>query len=95
MKINFLNYQTGLSSAASVSLVNNNINVLDPSSFEGVIQSLIPTGKLLLDGNPLTCGCEVAWVVTDASYLTVVSDGRCVNGTRLTTLDPNYYLQNC
>lgn len=88
-------YRTGLSPVTSVSFVNNYISVLDRSSFEGVIQSLVPSGKLLLDGNPLTCGCEVAWVVIDTSYLTVVGDGRCVNGTRLTALDPNYYSQNC
>ena len=71
------------------------MSALDRLSFEGVIQALMPSGTLLLDGNPLTCGCEVAWIVTDPAYLTVASDGRCVNGTRLTNLDPNYYVQNC
>lgn len=88
-------YILGVTSAASVSLVNNYIATLDQSSFETVIQALLPTGKLLLDGNPLTCGCDVAWVVTDASYLTVANDARCVNGTRLINLDPNYFMSNC
>ncbi|XP_057366749.1 oplophorus-luciferin 2-monooxygenase non-catalytic subunit-like [Daphnia carinata] len=89
------NWITGVSTATSVQLVNNYISVLDQASFEGVIQALMPSGKMLLDGNPLTCGCEVAWVVTNSAYLTVANDARCVNGTRLANLDPNYFLQNC
>ena len=76
-------------------MVNNYINILAPESFESVILALSPTGKLLLDGNPLTCDCSVAWIVTQPAYLSIVSDGRCVNGTKLTSLNLNYFVDNC
>lgn len=84
-----------MSSTTSLQLLNNYIRLLDQSLFEELITAMLPSGKILLDGNPLACGCEIAWVVTNTDYKAVVSDARCVNGTRLVNLDPNYFLQNC
>lgn len=85
----------GLSPTTTLGLLNNYISLLDSITFESIITALVPTGKLLMDGNPLECGCEVAWVVTNAAYMTVVDDARCANGTRLNRLDPSYFQTNC
>ena len=79
----------------SVGLVNNYIRKLNQTAFEEPIKALQPSGKLFLDGNPLGCGCDVAWAVTDPAVMSIISDARCANGTRLTNLDPNYFVQNC
>ena len=80
--------------------MNNNLVTLDRNIFLPVVESLLgragaASGQLLIDGNPLECGCDIAWLVTNSSLLNVVSDGHCVNGTKLTHLDSNFFQQSC
>lgn len=90
-----ISLQSGLTPSVSLQLVNNYIRQLNRTSFEEPIKALQPSGTMLLDGNPLGCGCDVAWAVTDPAVMAVISDARCANGTRLTSLNPDYFLQNC
>ena len=48
-------------------------------------------------GNPLTCGCDLAWIVTNPDHLkkVTINDPTCQNGTLLSDLNPQVYNDNC
>ena len=82
----------GFSSNTSLQLVNNNINRLPREIFQPLVENL---AEMLIDGNPLDCGCDIAWLITNPSLLNVVHDAHCLNGTRITNLDAAYFRNNC
>lgn len=62
---------------------------------EAVFGELMPFTTLLgLEANPLSCGCDIAWLVLNPTYLGVVG-GTCADGTNLQDLDPQYFTDNC
>jgi len=85
-------WMTGFSSNTSLQLVNNNINRLPREIFQPLVENL---AEMLIDGNPLDCGCDIAWLITNPSLLNVVHDAHCLNGTRITNLDAAYFRNNC
>ncbi|XP_071551793.1 oplophorus-luciferin 2-monooxygenase non-catalytic subunit-like [Panulirus ornatus] len=51
---------------------------------------------LHLRSNPLTCGCDIAWIMLNTTLLSLVSvDTTCASGETLVNLDPSYYEQLC
>lgn len=52
--------------------------------------------NLTYTDNPLTCGCDIAWLITNEVYMKLLSgDESCHSGELLTDLDPAMYLQLC
>ena len=47
--------------------------------------------------NPLACGCDMAWIVLNPDYMIKLdhSSPTCADGTLLTDLDPQYYIDLC
>lgn len=46
--------------------------------------------------NPLACGCDLAWLVTNPDYMDkIISYATCDNGTYLSELDPQLYIDMC
>ena len=46
--------------------------------------------------NPLECGCDVSWIITNPIWRDLVTDGTiCANGTYFNQLDPKYYEEQC
>jgi len=87
---------TGMSSSTTLNLVGNYITQLPESVFQPIVDLFSQgTGQLLVDGNPMECGCEVAWIIINTEYLSHVPDGRCVNGTKFVNLNPAFYVNNC
>lgn len=64
---------------------------------EDVFRELLPfTTSLIMFDNPLHCGCDIAWLVTNATYLEKMDDRTtCQDGTAVLDLTPDYYLQYC
>ncbi|KAK7067278.1 hypothetical protein SK128_002642 [Halocaridina rubra] len=47
-------------------------------------------------GNPITCGCNIAWIVTNDNYFERVEPAStCENGDTFEELDPNFFEANC
>ena len=95
LKSDFLVF-LGMSSSTTLNLVGNYITQLPESVFQPIVDLFSQgSGQLLVDGNPMECGCEVAWIIINSEYLSHVPDGRCVNGTKFVNLNPAYYVNNC
>ncbi|XP_042892633.1 oplophorus-luciferin 2-monooxygenase non-catalytic subunit-like [Penaeus japonicus] len=72
--------------AGSLWLNGNLLKGLDESAFRPILTEV---GSLYLAGNPLSCGCDIAWLVTRPSLLAkVADDATCSNGQLLADLDP-------
>jgi len=50
----------------------------------------------LFIGNPLACGCDLAWLVLNQDWMGKVGNtAECTDGTRLVDLVPAVYEANC
>ncbi|CAL4150297.1 unnamed protein product, partial [Meganyctiphanes norvegica] len=79
-------------SNVEILLMNNAIETLPETVFKPLLAS---NNVLRLEGNPLGCGCDVAWLVTDSSFHHLVSDATCYDGEVLINLDPTFYEDFC
>jgi len=77
----------------TVYLERNLITTLDIVAF----QSLFDRSQgIKLTGNPLSCGCDMAWIVTNSTYLGKIdSTATCEDGTTIQNLDPSVFEQSC
>ncbi|XP_042216497.1 oplophorus-luciferin 2-monooxygenase non-catalytic subunit-like [Homarus americanus] len=84
---------SGLISGDFVYLYSNELTEL----VEEVWQPLIMFGVYLdFRFNPLTCGCDIAWIVLNPSILSHIdSDTTCSNGQFIVDLDPAIYEKEC
>ncbi|KAK3890728.1 hypothetical protein Pcinc_005332 [Petrolisthes cinctipes] len=49
-----------------------------------------------LVGNPLSCGCEITWLVTNSTYMGQLDDDTaCFNGELVSDLDPDLFEMLC
>ncbi|XP_042228814.1 oplophorus-luciferin 2-monooxygenase non-catalytic subunit-like [Homarus americanus] len=64
---------------------------------EEVWRPLLLNGvRLKLRDNPLTCGCDIAWVVLNNNFLSHIDDRTtCSDGEPLVDLDPTWYEEMC
>ncbi|XP_027239483.2 oplophorus-luciferin 2-monooxygenase non-catalytic subunit-like [Penaeus vannamei] len=83
---------TGLGDG-EVQLNENSLTVLE----EDVFGAFLSAGATLeIDDNPLGCGCEIAWLVTNSAYMSLISPGAsCYDGELLANLDPTIYEDFC
>jgi len=75
-------------------LSGNELTALDQEVFEPLF---IRSSFVDLNYNPLTCGCDIAWLVTNTSLMAKVvdNDPMCADGTVVHTLDPSTYELYC
>ncbi|XP_045133453.1 oplophorus-luciferin 2-monooxygenase non-catalytic subunit-like isoform X2 [Portunus trituberculatus] len=79
-------------------LLNNQITTLGEASWRPVFHAISEHGDglVMLDGNPLDCGCSLAWLVTSSSFLSHLALGAtCANGTAIHDLNPSAFDHNC
>ncbi|CAG0888219.1 unnamed protein product [Darwinula stevensoni] len=82
---------TGLTADTRVNLHYNRISSLREESLRGMLEALSPgTGQLDVYGNPVECGCSMAWIVLDPEFLKSVK-GECKDGTAFQELDPGSF----
>ncbi|CAG0892362.1 unnamed protein product [Darwinula stevensoni] len=86
---------TGLVPDTFINLGQNVIEELHEASFRPMVEILAQgTGSLDLHGNPLSCWCDLAWLVTNEVLRPKVT-GTCKSGTRLEDLDPQFFEDLC
>ncbi|ROT78841.1 hypothetical protein C7M84_002442 [Penaeus vannamei] len=79
-------------------LDQNNISKIAVGAItEDVFGAFLSAGATLeIDDNPLGCGCEIAWLVTNSAYMSLISPGAsCYDGELLANLDPTIYEDFC
>ncbi|CAG0884900.1 unnamed protein product [Darwinula stevensoni] len=70
----------------NIELNDNDIAVLSKESFLPMLDILSKgNGVLDLSGNPIRCGCDMAWLVLGEKYIRNLS-GKCHNGTEFKDL---------
>ncbi|KAK8723109.1 hypothetical protein OTU49_011846 [Cherax quadricarinatus] len=99
-KITGISYDAfqGLLPDAVVSMRNNTVVELDEDSWSHLFDQLVPTGTLDLAGNPLRCGCDMAWILfspqqTDLSIFTNTTT--CKSGGQVIHLDVQLFCDLC
>jgi len=85
---------SGLSANTLILLHNNKFRILSESTFRNFVERVmkipLATGLIDLDNNPLECGCDVKWIVSDLKATGVMRNARCANGIPLAEVDPEY-----
>ncbi|KAK8402674.1 hypothetical protein O3P69_000789 [Scylla paramamosain] len=92
------NFFSGTGKQTYLELLNNQITTLAEEAWRPVFQAISDPGDglVMLDGNPLDCGCSLAWLVTSSSFLSHLARGAtCANGTAIHDLDPSAFDHNC
>ncbi|XP_037804671.1 oplophorus-luciferin 2-monooxygenase non-catalytic subunit-like [Penaeus monodon] len=83
---------TGIS-GADLRLDGNSLTVLDEAVFRPLLEDKV---SIFLEGNPLSCECDVAWLVTRPDLMAwIADDAACFNGQLLADLDPAMYENLC
>ncbi|XP_037802462.1 oplophorus-luciferin 2-monooxygenase non-catalytic subunit-like [Penaeus monodon] len=76
-------------SDGKVDISNNNLTALKEDVFRPI---LAEDTALDAKDNPLTCGCDIAWLIRDAPLLALVAEGAaCFNGELLADLDAGLF----
>ncbi|KAK3867760.1 hypothetical protein Pcinc_026805 [Petrolisthes cinctipes] len=96
-------YSNDLTSIAEGALVGLKGGTLDVQNnqltelAEAVFRPLMDDGvDVYASGNPLDCGCEIAWLVTSSTYMNQLDDdASCTSGQLVTELDPDMYSVIC
>lgn len=74
-------------------LGSNQLPILDEVVFAEVFPVL---DFLFIAGNPLECGCDIAWLVLNRDWMGKIGNtAECVDGVRLVDLDPAEFEANC
>ncbi|CAL4073416.1 unnamed protein product [Meganyctiphanes norvegica] len=64
-----------------INLESNKLTILPSDVWQGVVLQNV---KLRIKGNPLLCGCDVAWAVLDPLFITHLEGAICADGHKLT-----------
>ncbi|XP_047471334.1 oplophorus-luciferin 2-monooxygenase non-catalytic subunit-like [Penaeus chinensis] len=76
-------------SGGNVDVSNNSLKALKEDVFRPI---LAEEAALDIKDNPLTCGCDIAWLIRDSSLLKLVAEGAaCFDGELLADLDPGMF----
>ncbi|CAL4126386.1 unnamed protein product [Meganyctiphanes norvegica] len=68
---------------------SNSLSTLEEATWRPCLEA---GGKLWAAGNPLVCGCDIAWLFGDDQLLEQVDDGAtCTDGENLHDLDPSIF----
>lgn len=96
ISIVFPNFVTGLvdSDTTLLDLSSNSIELLDEAVWRDIFLD-IGIGTINLADNPLTCGCEIAWLVDSPSLMDVLTDETlCLTGNPVNEL-PSDAFDDC
>lgn len=76
----------------SVYLQNNLLEVFEENIFGPIVYHI----DVYLEGNPLTCGCDMAWLVLNETLKGMIIDNpTCKDGTKFNELNPDFYEKFC
>ncbi|CAL4175996.1 unnamed protein product [Meganyctiphanes norvegica] len=66
----------------------NSLSTLDEATWRPYLEV---GGELLAAGNPLVCGCDIAWLFGEDQLLEQVHEATCTDGENLHDLDPEMF----
>ncbi|XP_063595290.1 oplophorus-luciferin 2-monooxygenase non-catalytic subunit-like [Penaeus indicus] len=76
-----------------LNLQENSLKVLEEEVFRPFVQG---GTTVALNGNPLSCGCDIAWLVVNGAFMDLISEGTtCSDGEFLSDLDPAIFQDLC
>ncbi|XP_063887947.1 oplophorus-luciferin 2-monooxygenase non-catalytic subunit-like [Scylla paramamosain] len=75
----------GVQAPSYIELSHNALTTLQEAVWRPVMARGV---TVMLQGNALSCGCVIAWLVRDPTLLTKAQGARCADGRWLTDLDP-------
>nr|XP_027214382.1 oplophorus-luciferin 2-monooxygenase non-catalytic subunit-like [Penaeus vannamei] len=87
----------GMSGHGFLSMVRNKMEYLESTVWLPIFEQAI-NGSINLAGNPLVCGCDIAWLMlaADDRYLSVLTETTtCNEGTVVHSLDKQYFVEHC
>ncbi|CAG0901740.1 unnamed protein product [Darwinula stevensoni] len=85
----------GIQSNTRIVLRENVITELTEASFRPIVEILSQgDGEMDVYGNPVECGCSIAWLILNPDFLGRVI-GACADGTNFQDLDPNIFQDFC
>ncbi|XP_042216513.1 oplophorus-luciferin 2-monooxygenase non-catalytic subunit-like [Homarus americanus] len=88
-----VNAFSGLGAGDGIFMWGNQLTVIEEEVWQPL---LLDDVQLFLGGNPLFCGCDIAWIVLNPTFLNLIaSDTTCATGELLVDLDPTFYEENC
>ncbi|KAK4315841.1 hypothetical protein Pmani_012958 [Petrolisthes manimaculis] len=79
---------TGLAPGSTINLTDNFLTGLEEAVWRPLLEQDI---ILILGGNPLGCGCGIAWLVRDETLLDNTRDAMCADGILITDLNPSIF----
>jgi len=93
-----INAITGVAPECELNMINNQIKYLYIDGWKPIFDQ-ITTGEILLDSNPLLCGCDMDWIVVNQVYLDTISVGTTCGAGEETlnihSLDVGYFINLC
>lgn len=86
---------SGLASDCELNLAENEIVNLYSDAWQPIFSN-ITTGYINLEDNPLLCGCDIKWLVTNVDYWDTLTEGTtCASGENIHNLDPEIITHGC
>ncbi|XP_047495011.1 oplophorus-luciferin 2-monooxygenase non-catalytic subunit-like [Penaeus chinensis] len=82
-------FGTSLSNTVILDFRANSLTDLPESVWRPLIAVLGPD-SLHIDGNSLTCGCDLCWLMQDATLLSHTTGGKCSSGEYLEDVSTDY-----
>ncbi|XP_063592162.1 oplophorus-luciferin 2-monooxygenase non-catalytic subunit-like [Penaeus indicus] len=82
-------FGTSLSQTVTLDFRGNSLTDLPESVWRPMISVLGPD-SLHIDGNSLTCGCNMCWLMQDSTLLSHTSGGKCNSGENLEDINTDY-----
>ncbi|XP_064081165.1 oplophorus-luciferin 2-monooxygenase non-catalytic subunit-like [Macrobrachium nipponense] len=77
-----------------VNLANNRLEQLEERVWRPYFEGGLT--YLYAEGNPFSCGCDIAWLVTETAFMAKLGGKEtCKDGRLVQTLDPLYYEEMC
>ncbi|XP_047496215.1 oplophorus-luciferin 2-monooxygenase non-catalytic subunit-like [Penaeus chinensis] len=87
----------GMAGHGFLSMVRNKMEYLESTIWQPIFEQAI-NGSVNLAGNPLVCGCDIAWLMlaNEDRYLRVLTETTtCNEGTVVHSLDKQYFVEHC
>lgn len=79
-----------------VDLTNNNISILLEVEFKPYIETRKNNGHCMLQGNPLSCSCEMRWILAlNYQWSSLFRGADCADGTKMSDVSAVYLEQMC
>jgi len=76
----------------TVILAGNRITTLDQDAFEDLFMRATTVN---LNVNPLACGCDLYWLISNPTYMSKLGSCTCADNTLVTDLDVPWFDQYC